>query len=208
MYPSCWVKVPFFLKLGLLLIPFLNFGCELMLFFNFAWKLMPYSETVWKFWWAVLRFSGWVGQTVSEYRRLGDRQFQIFWTNIHPCGEQCNGQRSLNELGAVTLILLHICSMISLWGSLEERRHNGTCALTKVRNQTNFPSLFKSVFAAWKWLWPVSPWEHLWRHSNQLGEAILPRVSVCQERRRRRSRMCERELLRLKKYLIFRLNSF
>ena len=41
MYPSCRVKVAFFLKLGPLLIPFLNFGCELMLFFNFAWKLMP-----------------------------------------------------------------------------------------------------------------------------------------------------------------------
>ena len=41
-------------------------------------NLCLHSETVWKFWWAVLRFSGWVGQTVSEYRRLGDRQFQIF----------------------------------------------------------------------------------------------------------------------------------
>ena len=41
-------------------------------------NLCLHSETVWKFWWAVLRFSGWVGQTVSEYRRLGDIQFQIF----------------------------------------------------------------------------------------------------------------------------------
>ena len=42
------------------------------------------------------------------------------WSNIHPCWDQCNGQRFLNELGAVTLILLHICSMISFGGSLEE----------------------------------------------------------------------------------------
>ena len=42
------------------------------------------------------------------------------WSNIHPCWDQCNGQRFLNELGAVTLILLHICSMISFGGFLEE----------------------------------------------------------------------------------------
>ena len=187
MYPYCRVKVPFFLKLGLLLIPSLprprfiwplaiglrlpgssllklphhsgrspaarapgpkwaslsirQIACSLttvtevarltsptLQLLDASWwysltlleNLCLHSETVWKFWWVVLRFSGWVGQTVSEYRRLGDRQLQIFWTYIHPCGEQCNGQRSLNELGAVTLILLHICSMISFGGSLEE----------------------------------------------------------------------------------------
>ena len=44
----------------------------------------------------------------------------FFGTNIHPCWDQCNGQRFLNELGAVTLIVLHIYSMISFGGSLEE----------------------------------------------------------------------------------------
>ena len=41
-------------------------------------------ETVWKFLYTVLRFSGWAGQTVSEYPILGERQFQIFLDKYSP----------------------------------------------------------------------------------------------------------------------------
>ena len=43
----------------------------------------------------VKRFSGWARQTVSEYPRLADRQFQIFGTNIHPC-LMWNGSNVIN----------------------------------------------------------------------------------------------------------------
>ena len=65
LFPQNWV--PF-------LSPFLNFWYELMLFFNIASVLRLFRIFDRQF----LQFSGLVGQTVSEYLRLGDRQFQIF----------------------------------------------------------------------------------------------------------------------------------
>ena len=55
-------------------VPFLNIGCKSMLFFNIASVLRLFRIFDRQF----LQFSGLVGQTVSEYLRLGDRQFQIF----------------------------------------------------------------------------------------------------------------------------------
>ena len=49
--------------------------CELMIFFNI--DLCFCYETGWKFWWTVLRYSGWAGQIVSEYSRCGD-SFRFF----------------------------------------------------------------------------------------------------------------------------------
>ena len=67
-------RSPFSSKLGPLLIPFLNIGCKSMLFFNIASVLRLFRIFDRHF----LQFFGLVGQTVSEYLRLGDRQFQIY----------------------------------------------------------------------------------------------------------------------------------
>ena len=47
----------------------------------------------WNFWNAsetVLRFAGWVCETVSEWLIFADRQFQIFLENIHPWFLNCS----------------------------------------------------------------------------------------------------------------------
>ena len=53
---------------------------ESMIFFNIAQKMLTLRFDR-QFW----RFSGWSGQTVSEYPDLKIDSFRFFWTYIHPC---------------------------------------------------------------------------------------------------------------------------
>ena len=61
-----------------------------------------------------------MSQFHTEWSHFSRQMVTIDYDGVSTKIDQCNGQRSLNELGAVTLILLHICSMISFGGFLEE----------------------------------------------------------------------------------------
>ena len=54
---------------------------ELMIFFYIAWLMLLFWDCL-KI--SIDRFSGWAGQTVSEYPDWGIDSFRFFWTNIHP----------------------------------------------------------------------------------------------------------------------------